>query len=487
MAALVVLKGGNQGQRLPLDKDRIVLGRNADCGIVLNLPAVSREHACILRVEGGFFIEDLGSRNGTYVNNQQISGRSALKTNDKIKICDFLATFEEAPPLPKTLAGDATIEEEDDDGMEESSTVEAQVSHTSGLILEAQSAEKLKALLEISAKLARTLELDQLLPKIVDRLMEVFRQADRVFLILKEETGGRLIPKIIKTRRAQDESNARFSRSIVKQCLETVQAFLSDDASADARFALSQSIADFRIRSVMCAPLWTQEGQAFGVIQLDTQDRSKKFTEDDLRLLMGVASQASVALENAKMHEDMVHRERMKRDMELAKQVQLSFLPKSLPTVEGYEFFAFYEPALAVGGDYYGFIPIPPSSLVVTVGDVAGKGVPAALLMAKLSSDARFCTLTEPQPAIAISKLNDLLVETAGSMDRFVTLCAIILDQSKHSAVIVNAGHPTPLIYRHATGKLEGATNNDVVGLPLGISEGYPYESAPVTLEPETA
>src|SRR6185369_3316978 len=108
-----------------------------------------------------------------YLNNQQITGRSPLKTNDKIKICDFLATFEEAPPLPKTLAGDQTIEDEEEDSSEESSTVEAQVSHTSGLILEAQSAEKLKALLEISSKLARTLELDQLLPKIVDRLFEV--------------------------------------------------------------------------------------------------------------------------------------------------------------------------------------------------------------------------------------------------------------------------------------------------------------------------
>jgi len=199
---------------------------------------------------------------------------------------------------------------------------------------------------------------------------------------------------------------------------------------------------------------------------------------------MGVASQASVALENARMHEDMVARERIKRDMQLAKDVQLSFLPRSLPTVESYEFFAHYEPALEVGGDYYGFIPLPRDRMVVTVGDVAGKGVPAALLMASLSSDARFCTVTEPEPATAISKLNDLLVKTAGSMDRFVTLCAIILDYKQHKAVIVNAGHMTPLVYRHATGKLEDSTNNDVVGLPLGVAEGYPYEAAEVSLGP---
>lgn len=493
-ASLVILKGGNVNQRIALEKEKIVLGRNAECDVVINVPAVSREHACILRVQGNYYIEDLGSRNFTYLNNQQLKARQPLKDNDQIKICDFLASFHlpqaavAPPPLPNPNTQGTGVWEpdgpEEDEAVQESSTVEAKVAHNSSMILEAQSAERLKALLEITSKLARTLELDQLLPKILDRLFELFKQADRGFLIVKDEPSGRLIPRIIKTRRAQDETNARFSRSIVKQCMETVEAFLSDDASADSRFALSQSIADFRIRSVMCAPLWTQDGQAIGVIQLDTQDRSKKFTKDDLNLLMGVASQASVALENARLHESTVARERMKRDMELAKQVQLSFLPRKLPDVDGYDFFAFYKPAQAVGGDYYGFIPLPGNRLVVTVGDVAGKGIPAALLMAKLSSDARFCSLTQSDPACAISELNGLLCETAGSMDRFVTYCAMILDPSSHVVTIVNAGHMNPLIYRHGTGELQEATSNDVVGLPLGISEGFPYESAQVNLEP---
>src|SRR5262249_44143399 len=155
------------------------------------------------------------------------------------------------------------------------------------------------------------------------------------FIILREEAVERdkpverLIPKVIKTRRVQDESMASYSRSIVRECLKTVQAFLSDDAATDKRFNMSQSVADFRIRSVMCAPLWTQDThKAFGVIQLDTQDRSKKFTPDDLSLLMAVAGQASVSLENARLHEDLLKQERLRRDVELAHQVQLSFLPK---------------------------------------------------------------------------------------------------------------------------------------------------------------
>src|SRR5262249_19841967 len=150
---------------------------------------------------------------------------------------------------------------------------------------------------------------------------------------------------------------------------------------------------DFRIRSVMCVPLCTpegktSEGKAFGVIQLDTQDRSKKFTEEDLKLLWGVANQAAIAMDNARLHAEVVARERLQSDLDLARRVQHSFLPSSLPKVAGYEFYAYYQSAQEVGGDYYGFIPLPQDRLVLTLGDVAGKGIAAALLMAKLSSDA---------------------------------------------------------------------------------------------------
>src|SRR5438128_12541799 len=109
--------------------------------------------------------------------------------------------------------------------------------------------------------------------------------------------------------------------------------------------------------------------------------------------------------------------ERLKLDLELAREVQRGFLPLRLPEVSGYEFFTHYEPAYEVGGDYYDFIPLPGNRLGIMIGDVAGKGVPAALLMAKVSSDARFCMLTEPDPAQAVFKLNELMQE-AGMLDR---------------------------------------------------------------------
>ena len=173
---------------------------------------------------------------------------------------------------------------------------------------------------------------------------------------------------------------------------------------------------------------------------------------------MGVANQASIALENAKLYRDTRGAgQEGPRPGTWPRQVQTSFLPASLPEVPGYEFFAHYEPAQEVGGDYYGFMPLGPTRLAISVGDVAGKGVAAALLMAKLSSDVRYCLLTEPELTKAVSKLNDLVYLSAGQMDRFITLAGAVLDAGEHVVSMVNAGHVMPMLYRAATGVLEDA------------------------------
>lgn len=476
MPSLHVLKGANEGTVIPLDGEKYILGRNPDCGIVIPITSVSREHAQIVRVQGRYFIEDKQSRNGTFVNNQAITVRTPLRNNDRIRICDFIAAFHDQQPM--------TMPDDDFDEQEGTSTVEATLLQPAVQLLETQPAEKLRVLLEISSNLGKTLELDKLLPKIVDSLFNLFRQADRCFVIQAEEGTEKLMPRVVKTRKAHEETNARYSKSLVRKCLQSAQSFLSDDASRDDRVQLSQSVVDFRIRSVMIAPLVTADGKASGVIQLDTQDRGKKFMQEDLQLLSCVAIQAAVAMENAKLHEDAMASERSKRDLELAHQVQLSFLPQSLPQVEGYEFAAHYESALEVGGDYYGYVPLPGGRLAMALGDVAGKGVPAALLMAKLSSDTRFSLLTEPDSGKAISKLNDLLCEFTGQMDRFVTLILAVLDPATHTVTMVSAGHQSPLLVRRGKAGYEDAMPADTAGLPLGIAEGFPYQSCQVTLQP---
>ncbi len=481
-ASLQILKGAAPGE-VQLTQDRTVLGRNPDCQVIIPATSVSREHAHILRVNGQFYVEDLQSRNHTYVNNEEVTQRRLLKDGDKIRICDFQAAFRDArKPLPKDLTRETT----DDDLSEEdggSTTVEATLLHNSSLLLNQQPSDQLRNLIEISSNLSKTLELDRLLPKIVDSLFQLFKQADRCFIILAEDGGSRLLPKVIKTRRPQDEANARFSKSVVRQALESRKLFLSNNADSDKRI-LSQSVVDFRIRSVMCAPLIGTDGNAFGVIQLDTQDRSKKFGGDDLNLLGSVANQASIALENAKMYRDIQVRAQKERDLHLAEEVQRGFLPRDLPVVPGYEFFAHYEPQQEVGGDYYGFVPLGPNRLALSVGDVAGKGVAAALLMAKLSSDVRFCLLSEADLPHAIGKLNDLVYQSAGQMDRFITLAGAVLDASTHTVTLVNAGHVMPMLYCGATGKLADAMPKEAGGLPMGIMDGQTYEAQRISLAP---
>ncbi len=470
MATLQVVKP-NEGAQIPLDGDKFILGRNPECAIVIPVTSVSREHAQILRVDGRYFIEDKASRNGTFVNSQAVTSRTQLKNNDKIRICDFLAVFQENNG-------------EDEPDEPTNTTVEAVLQQSSHMLLETQPAERLRGLLEISSNLTKTLQLEELFPKIGDSLFQLFRQADRCFLILAEDDGKKLIPKMVKTRQAEEETSARFSRGIVRRCLKDGQAFLSADAKNDERVQLNQSVMDFRIRSVMCVPLCDPNGKAFGVIQLDAQHSTKKFNQEDLKLLWGVANQAAVALDNARLHEETVHQEKVKRDLVLAREVQKSFLPRNLPTVKGYEFFAHYNPANEVGGDYYGFIPLSDGRLGVTLGDVAGKGVPAALLMAKLSSDTRFSMLTVADLGQATAKLNNLLYEFTSPMDRFVTLAAAVLDPVKHSVTLANAGHDSPMWYHYANGSLTDAVPVATAGLPLGIMEDYQYESCQVVLDP---
>ncbi|MFL5339969.1 MAG: SpoIIE family protein phosphatase [Gemmataceae bacterium] len=480
MASLTILKGGTPNQRIKLEVgEEFIMGRSPDCQIHIPNNAVSRQHAKIVRNQTAFFIEDLESRNGTFVNNQAIAARTQLKDNDKIKICDWMFAFhvENTPPP-------GPIEIDDQEGSESPSTVHASVGRMSQQqLLDTQPTDKLRMLLEVSTTLGKALKEEDLLPQIAESLFTVFKQADRCFVITRDENSEALIPKVIKARRANTETSARFSKTIVRKCLESGQSLLFEDAQAAGQMALSASIAEFRIRSVMCAPLVNQDGNAFGLIQLDSQDRNKTFTKDDLNLLIGVANQAAMALENAKLHKIALDMAIKQQDEELARKVQRSFLPAKLPEVAGYQFYAFYQAAKNVGGDYYDFIPNVDRQLGILLGDVAGKGMPAALLMAKLSAEARYCMLSISEIHKAVGRLNEQLLQ-AGMMDRFVTLAACLLDPVAHKVTFVNAGHMSPLIYRKASNTLEEGISNDKSGFPLGMMEGMEYDFTQAELLP---
>lgn len=487
MAVLRVIKGLNAGQIFTLEGERTVLGRHPDCDIILEVGAVSRQHAQVIRVGDQFFVEDLHSRNGTFVNEQIVRGRRKLADNDQLRICDLVFAFHSGSPevmISSRSPGepDAAMFEEDRAGSGSTIMTKLDVSSgRGGLRLTVNPEVKLKALLQIGQDLGRAVALSDVLPKLLDSLFTIFLQADRGFIVLKNPQTGRLVPKAVKYRREGVAGQIRLSRTILNEVINSKEAILSADAATDSRFDMSESIVDFHIHSMMCAPLVASEGQVLGAIQIDTIEHRQRFTMEDLELLAAVAAQAAIAVENAQLHEIAVQEEVLERELALAHKVQRGFLPAFPPRVTGYEFFDFYEPANHLGGDYFDYISLPGGRLAVALADVSGKGISAALLMAKLSSEVRYCLVTEPCLSTAIQRLNEAFCESRWE-DRFVTLVVGLLDPARHEVTIVNAGHLPPL-WRRGTGSVE-PVGEEMGGYPLGVEPGSTYHHFTMALGP---
>jgi serine phosphatase RsbU (regulator of sigma subunit) len=492
MAVLQTLQGPTPGQVFPLEGNSITLGRHPDCDIVLEAAAVSRQHARILLVDGKFYVEDLNSRNGTLLNGRPLLRREVLREHDQLGVCDLVFIFHHGLPdleLPVARRHEEGAEPPamviEDQPATGGSAVMSRVDLSIGpasLRLGANAEAKLKALLEISQNLGKALALKQVLPKLLDSLFTIFIQADRGFVVLREPASGRLVPKAVKYRRGDDRDMIRISRTIINEVMSTKEAILSADAATDQRFDLAESIADFHIRSMMCAPLVNSEGEGIGVIQIDTVNQRNRFSREDLDVLASVACLAAFAVENAELHETLLHEQALERELRVAHEVLRGFLPAASPRLPQYEFFAFYEPANQLGGDYYDYIPLSGGRLAVVVADVSGKGIPASLLMARLSADARYCLASEPTPAEAVGRLNRTFCE-AGWEDRFVTLVLAVLDMQRHEVALVNAGHLPPLL-RRGPGKIEAVVEAET-HLPLGVEYDTRYSQHVLPLEPE--
>ncbi len=485
MAELRTIEGPHAGGVFPLDREAAVLGRHPECDIVLDSGSVSRQHARIQRIDEKFYIEDMQSRNGTYVNGRQIRERQLLSDQDRITLCDVVMVFHADAADRKPASGtpghgtasilDTAMMVDDEEAAGDNSTVMTRLdvsSGSTGLRLEVNPTAKLKAMMEISRNLGRTLSMDDVLPKVLDSLLTIFPQADRGVIVLREGVSGKLIPRALKHRRPELVDTVRISRTIVRGVMEGKEAILSADAASDVRFGASESIVDFHIRSVMCAPLITSQNEVTGVIQIDTSDQRNRFNRDDLEVLASVACQAAIAVENAELHETSIRDQKRSRELEVAHDVLRGFLPSKSPRIEGYDFFHFYEPANELGGDYYDYIPLPGKRLAVVVADVSGKGIPASLLMARLSADVRYCLASEPSPAEAVAHLNRVFF-SAGWEDRFVTLVLAVLDPLRNELTLVDAGHP-PAYLQHA-GKVCEAVDDASVRLPLGVMDNAEY------------
>lgn len=487
MAFLQIEQGIEPGRRIDLKPGRAIIGRSSDCDIPLDVAAVSRHHAAVVVENGSCFVEDLESRNGTYLNKQPVTKRTEIRTGDLILICDQVLRFDSGLEEDLSLAGQQPKDDTSLAAFLEDET-RASVMHTmdvsgtsASVSLSAKPEAKLAALVEISNNLTGTLKLEDILPRILDSLFKIFVQADRGFVIMRPAESAPLVPVADKYRKGNRDERTRISRTIVEQAMSSRQAILSADAATDSRFGMAESIADFQIRSMMCAPMVNSEGEPLGVIQIDTNNQRSKFSNEDLEVLAAVASQAAVAIDNARMHKAVMDQQALQRDLDLAARMQRALLPSKAPEVDGYQFFDYYESARQVGGDYYDYVTLSDGRFAVVLGDVAGKGVSAAILMARLSSDVRFSLANEKSPAAAVSRANYTFAQHDWA-DRFVTMLVAVVDPGLNKLTLVNAGHMPPFL-RHASGEVV-EVGDEIAGLPIGVIDDFEYESIDLELAP---
>lgn len=234
--------------------------------------------------------------------------------------------------------------------------------------------------------------------------------------------------------------------------------------------------------SFLCTVIKTDEAM-YGALCIGRRAGRENFTAGDLKLAQVVASQAAIALENGLLHRKRLEEEqamiRLQEEFRLARSIQNNLLPKVTPTPPGYDIAGYTLPARSVGGDYYDFIKRGNGHVALCLGDVSGKGMPAALLMAHLQAAIRGQTLMKASPAECLARSNILLYESTDS-DRFATCFYGVLDTTKHCLRYSNAGHDRPILFS-ASGESETL---DSSGLVLGILPDSDYVESSISIEP---
>ena len=408
MARLIQLLGGEVEQSHALDEETTVLGRQNDSTVCLTGKNVSRHHAQILRRGSGYFIEDMGSSNGTFLNGQKLNAYSpqSFTDEDRIQIGSYVFRLSTAPSVEMKSPSPDAVPSEPNLVVRE--TVDA--SSVKPGLLGSDPAARLHTVLELTKSLARTLDVDQLLEKLLEQLMLLYQQADRAMVILLD--GERLVLRARNDRRPSESGMAPFSRTIVRKALEEGVALLSDDVKADTRFIPSDTLTQLNLHSVLCVPLLTSDEHRLGVIQIDRSCKGFGFGVDDLQLLAAVAMQVSVVMENASLHAERLRQERLKREIALAREIQEGFLPDDLEsTDQAFEILGRVFPALQVAGDFYDFFPLPEGRFAFSIGDVSGKGIPAALFMGSCRTLCRYLAKEGLPPPQLLAKLNTALAD----------------------------------------------------------------------------
>ena len=344
------------------------------------------------------------------------------------------------------------------------------------------SADRLELLYRLSQTFSSSLDLDEVLNRVMDEVIAAVH-AERGFLMLLEPDGT-LAFRVAHGLNQQGLEAPEFqvSRGVVERVAAEGRPTLTSDAQTDAWLGDRSSIRLLGLRSVLCVPLRHKE-VSLGVIYVDNRLRAGIFTQHDLELLTAIAGSAAVAVENARLYQVAVEKGRLERELQLAREVQVSLLPRDTPVLPGWEFAARWLPAREVAGDFYDFLSLPEGRLGIVIGDVSDKGIPAALFMGLTRSIVRASLAAADSPAQGLTEVNRLLcAESTSGM--FVTLFFVQLDPAVGEMVYVNAGHNPPYLLRAESGEVVRLTRT---GMALGLMEGHELDQGRVRLDPGDA
>jgi len=349
--------------------------------------------------------------------------------------------------------------------------------------------DELSILNEIAIAITSTLDLNRVIDLIIQKCVKHLKVEQGAVWLMSDQ--DQFYQKTIH-REYGSQSNGlpfRLGDQVTGWMQKNRQPFLSNDFSNDERIAKGK---DEKVvyRSVLAAPLH-QKGKMIGVLTVfnkrSPEGRSPEgFTEDDKRLLTIIGAQSAQVIEAVRLYREeqelqqiQFEMSKLHQEMNLAREIQTNLLPKSLPVLPGYDIAGISIPAKQVGGDYYDFISLPGDRLVFCLGDVSGKGIPAALLMANLQATLRGQTLGSPCARACLEQSNTLLYNSTDS-EKFATLFYAILDIGANRLCYANAGHNYPFLISQK-GEIQRLKS---IGIPLGFLERFEFSEHSISLQP---
>ncbi len=479
MPQLIVRNSDYKTEKFFLTRLRTTIGRSARSDICIPDAFASRLHAEIRKEGDAYWLQDLGSANGTRYNGTVVSLPLPLLNGGEIQIGETVIVFEDER---LRLSKNATLIADHTEALDPSKTIAlSPQKNPTAEFLDSQFTtrnELLGLISKVGIALLSSSGLDETLNQVASLVFEAVPAERCVIMLRDENTEGGMKISVARVRGSSEMiDEVRISRTVMDEVLKNGKSVLTADAQHDPRYA-SQTMALLGIRSVLAVPLSVNTNEVFGLVYADSPTTETTFSEEHLNILTTLASVASIRVENARLLEERFQRERMERELELATEIQQSFQPSAPPLVDGYEFQGISFSCYEIGGDYYDFISRHDGKMLIALGDVSGKGTAAALLMSSLHAAIHGQVAARRSLMEIVTSVNQYLSENTPT-NRFVTLFAAELDPADGTLRYINAGHNPPLIGR-VSGEVEQL---DSGGFPLGIMPLAEYEIGETKLE----